>query len=69
MVDGVRLGPSISLIYIAHATVIICHSLRLYGLPVTIAEITLCWGIMIVCPSTVFLLGFYLNVAPFESRL
>ena len=43
---------SISLIYIAHAAVIILHNLQLYGLPIIIAEITLCWWIMYVCQNT-----------------
>ena len=42
---------SISLIYIAHVAVIIRHSLRLYGLPIVITEITLCWCVVYVCQN------------------
>jgi len=45
-VDRIGIYHSISLIYIAHVTVITSHNLRLYGLPVIIAEITLCWWVM-----------------------
>ena len=41
-VDRIGISRSISLIYIAHVAVIIRHNLRLYGLPVIIAEITFC---------------------------
>ena len=40
-VDRIRICHSIYLIYIAHVTVIIRHNLRLYGLTIIIAEITL----------------------------
>ena len=50
-VDRIAFCHSISLIYIAHVVVIICHNLRLYGLPI-IAEITLCCWIMYVCQNT-----------------
>ena len=52
MVDRIRIRHSISLIYIAHVAVIIRHNLRLYGLPISIAEITLCWCIVYVCQNT-----------------
>ena len=42
---------SVSLIYIAHVAVVIRHNLRLYGLPIIITEITLCWWIMYVCQN------------------
>ena len=45
-VDRIGICHSISLIYIAHVAVIIRHNLRLFGLPVIIAEITLCWWVM-----------------------
>ena len=51
-VDGIGVCHSISLIYIAHVAVIICHNLWLYGLPVIIAEITLCWWVMDVHQNT-----------------
>ena len=51
-VDRVRICYSISLIYIAHVAVIICHNSGLYGLPITIAEITFCWCVMHVCQNT-----------------
>ena len=40
-VDRISISHSISLIYIAHVGVIIGHNLRLYGLTIIIAEITL----------------------------
>ena len=52
MVDRVGFCHSISLIYIAHVAVIIRHNLQLYGLPIIIAEITLCWWNMYVCQNT-----------------
>ena len=51
-VDRIGFSYSISLIYIAHVAVTIRHNLRLYGLPIIIAEITLCWWIMYVCQNT-----------------
>ncbi len=51
-VDRIRICHSISLIYIAHVAVIIRHNLRLYGLPISIAEITLCWCVVYVCQYT-----------------
>ena len=45
-VDRIGICHSISLIYIAHVAVIIRHNLRLYCLPVIIAEIALCWWVM-----------------------
>jgi len=48
-VDRVRISHSNALIHTAHVMIIISHNLRLYGFPVVIAEITLCWGIMNVC--------------------
>ena len=50
-VDRIGVCHSISLIYIAHVAVIIHHSLRVYGLPIVIAEITLCWCVMYVCQN------------------
>ena len=47
MVDRIGICHSISLIYIAHVAVIIRQNLRLYGLPVIIAEITHCWWVMV----------------------
>ena len=52
MVDRIGFCRSISLIYIAHVVVIIRRNLRLYGLPITIAEITLCWWTVYVCQNT-----------------
>jgi hypothetical protein len=49
MVDGVRFSHSISLIHITHVTFRICHNLQLNALPVVIAEITVCQGIVNVC--------------------
>ena len=51
-VDRIGFCHSISLIYIAHVAVIIRHNLRLYGLPIIVAEITLCWWTMYVCQNT-----------------
>ena len=51
-VDRIRICHSISLIYIAHVAVIVRHNLRLYGLSITIAEITLCWWVVYVCQNT-----------------
>jgi hypothetical protein len=45
-VDRIGVCHSISLTYIAHVAVIIHHNLRLYGLPISIAEITLRWCVM-----------------------
>ena len=42
---------SISLIYITHVAVIILQNLLLYGLPIIVAEITLCWWAMYVCQN------------------
>jgi len=51
-VDRIGFCLSISLIYIAHVAVIFRHNLRLYGFPIIIAEITLCWWIMYVFQKT-----------------
>jgi len=51
-VDRIRICHSVSLIYMAHVAVIIRHNLWLYGLPVIIAEITLCWWVVYVCQNT-----------------
>jgi len=48
-VDRIGVCHSVSLIYIAHVAVIIRHNLRLYDLPIVIAEITLCWYVVYVC--------------------
>ena len=59
-VDKIGFCHSISLIYVAHVAVIIRHNLRIYGLPIIVAEITLCWWTIClskhvrpVCLSTV----------------
>ena len=52
IVDRIGFCHSISLIYIAHVADIIRHNLRLYGLPIIVAEITLCWWTMYVCQNT-----------------
>lgn len=44
--DGVKISHSISLIHIAHVTFRIHHILQFYGLPVIIAEIMICQGIV-----------------------
>ena len=51
-VDRIRICQSVSLIYIAHMAVIIFHNLWLYGLPIIITEITLCWCVVDVCQDT-----------------
>jgi len=51
-VNRIGICHSICLMYIAHVAVIICHNLRLCGLPVIIAEITLCWWVMDVRQNT-----------------
>ena len=50
--DKVRICHFISLIYIDHVTVIIRHSLQIYGLPIIIAEITPFWCIVDICQNT-----------------
>ncbi len=78
-VDRVRICHSISFIYIANVAVIICHNLRLYGLTIIIAEITLCLYIVHVCQNTYitfvppqycyeFIPSPYLKVAPLECH-
>jgi hypothetical protein len=52
MVYRIGVRHSLSLIYVAHVAVIIHHNFRLYGLPISIAEITLCWCVMYVCQNT-----------------
>ena len=47
--DGVTVGHSVTLIHTAHMTVIIHHSLRLYGFSCLVAEITFHWGIVNIC--------------------
>jgi hypothetical protein len=51
-VDRIGILHSISLIYVTHVVVIIRHKLRLYGLPISITEITLCWYVVYVCQNT-----------------
>jgi hypothetical protein len=51
-VDRKRICHSISLIYTAHVAVIIRHNLWLYGLPIIMAKITLCWSVVDVCQSS-----------------
>jgi hypothetical protein len=53
-VDRIRIRLFISLIYVTHVAVIIRHNLRLYGLPVSISEITLCCCVVYVCQNTYF---------------
>ena len=78
-VERIGFCHSVSLIYLAHVAVIIRHNLRLYGLTIFIAEITLCWWIMYVCQNTYipfvppqygcqFSPSPYLNVAPSECH-
>jgi hypothetical protein len=78
-VDRIGFCHSISLIHIAHVAVIIHYNLRLYGLPIIIAEITLCWWIMYVCQNIYFTIvpsqygcqvtpNSYLKVAPLECH-
>jgi hypothetical protein len=49
MADGIDVGYSVSLIHKAPVVGIIGHNLRLYGLPVTVAEITLCGVTVDIC--------------------
>ena len=78
-VDRIRFCHSISLMYVAHVAVIILHNLQLYGLPITIADITLYWWVVYVCQNTyvAFVLpqyccqitpSPYLEVAPLQSH-
>jgi hypothetical protein len=67
--DGVAVHHSVSLTHIAHVMGIICHSLWLYGLPVTVAEITSCRGIVDICQHiyVAFVASQYCcHVAPFK---
>jgi len=52
MVDRIGISHSVSFIYIAHVAVIICSILRLYRLPVIIAEIIFCLCIVDVGQNT-----------------
>jgi hypothetical protein len=74
--DGVAVGHSISVVHLTHATRIICHNFWVYGLPITIAEITLCWCnvatrqyVYVTFVSLQYcshvIPGPYVNVAPF----
>ena len=69
-VDRIGFCHSISLIYTAHVAVIIRHNLQLYGLPIIIAEITLCWCVVNICQNTYgcqVTPSPYLKVAPSQS--
>jgi hypothetical protein len=79
MADGIDVGYSVSLIHKAPVTGIICHNLWLYGLLVTVAEITLCGGIVEICRHVYVAFvppqyccqvtpGSYVISAPFEFR-
>jgi hypothetical protein len=52
MLDRIRISHSIFLIYVKYVAVIICHNLWLYDLPISIAEITLCWYVVYVSQNT-----------------
>jgi hypothetical protein len=78
-VDRIRIRHSVSLIYTAHVAVIIVHNLWLYGLPIVITKITLCWSVVDVCQtlcvafvppqySCLVTPSPYLKVVPFECH-
>jgi len=75
--DGVTVCHSVILMHVAHMTVIIHHTLWLYGFSSFIAEITFHWAIVNVCqhdnashvlPQYCYQVspGSYTDVSPFQ---